>query len=190
MTDAGSPPEISESLQKSLLQTLKTRFEKNMHRHKGLLWEEVRFALEQNPERIKSLLHREQTGGEPDVVDRDKDSGKFIFCDCATESPLSRRSLCYDQKALQLRKDHQPGGSALEMAARMGIELLSAEQYRHLQHLEAFDTKTSSWLKTSTDIREKGGALFGDYRYGHVFVYHNGAQSYYAARGFRGMLRV
>lgn len=173
-----------------LLKALKTRFEKNMNRHKGLEWAKVQARLEANPEKLRSLHEMERTGGEPDVVGHDKGTGEYIFYDCSAESPKGRRSICYDREALESRKEHQPENNALDMAAAMGIELLTEEQYRELQKLGDFDTKTSSWVKTPSDIRELGGALFCDRRYGHVFVYHNGAQSYYAARGFRGSLRV
>lgn len=173
-----------------LLKALKTRFEKNMNRHKGLEWAKVQARLEANPEKLRSLHEMERTGGEPDVVGHDKGTGEYIFYDCSAESPKGRRSICYDREALESRKEHQPENNALDMAAAMGIELLTEEQYRELQKLGEFDAKTSSWVKTPSDIRELGGALFCDRRYGHVFVYHNGAQSYYAARGFRGSLRV
>jgi hypothetical protein len=175
---------------KVLLQALAVRFEKNMRRHGGIAWADVRARLEGNPAALKSLHEMESTGGEPDVIGRDKETGHFIFCDCSPESPLGRRSTCYDGEALEGRKEHKPADSALEMAAAMGIDLLTEEQYRELQKLGEFDTKTSSWVLTPTEIRALGGALFCDRRYGAVFVYHNGAQSYYAARGFRGALRV
>jgi hypothetical protein len=174
----------------ALLSTLKARFEKNKHRHKGLDWANVQAKLEANPEKLWSLNEMEETGGEPDVVGVDKKTGEYIFYDCSAESPKGRRSLCYDHEALESRKEHKPENSAFEMAADMGIELLTEEQYRELQKLGNFDTKTSSWLITPADIRKLGGAIFGDYRYGKVFIYHNGAESYYAARGFRGSLRV
>jgi hypothetical protein len=173
-----------------LLQALKDRFEKNMHRHKAIAWDEVRAELEGNPEALQSLREMELTGGEPDVISRDKKAGAYTFCDCSAESPLKRRSVCYDREALESRKEHKPMGSAVEMAAAMGIGLLTEEQYRELQKLGEFDTKSSSWIRTPSDIRLLGGALFCDLRYGKVFVYHNGAQSYYAARGFRGILQV
>lgn len=173
-----------------LFKALKTRFEKNMNRHKGIEWAQVQARLEANAEKLRSLHEMERTGGEPDVVGHDKGTGEYIFYDCSAESPKGRRSVCYDREALESRKEHQPENNAIDMAAAMGIELLTEEQYRELQKLEDFDTKTSSWVKTPSDIRELGGALFCDRRYGHVFVYHNGAQSYYAARGFRGSLRV
>lgn len=173
-----------------LLQALKDRFHKNMHRHTGVAWAEVHARLQADPAAQKSLFEMERTGGEPDVIGRDGDTGQFIFCDCSAESPEGRRSLCYDREALDSRKENKPGGSAVEMAAAMGIELLTQEQYRSLQGLGEFDTRTSSWVMTPPDVRSLGGALFCDRRYGRVFVYHNGAQSYYAARGFRGWIRV
>lgn len=173
-----------------LLGTLQTRFEKNMNRHKKLDWAAVRAKLEADAEKLWSLNEMERTGGEPDVVGYDKQTGEYIFIDCSAESPKGRRSLCYDRTALEERKEHKPENSALDMAADMGIELLTEKEYRELQKLGNFDAKTSSWIRTPADIRERGGALFADYRYGNVFVYHNGAQSYYAARGFRGSLRV
>ncbi len=173
-----------------LLGTLKARFEKNMSRHKGLDWAKVQTRLESNVEKLRSLHEMEKTGGEPDVVGHDKKSGECIFVDCSAESPKGRRSVCYDGEALASRKEHKPANSALDMAADMGIELLTEKQYRELQELGAFDTKTSSWIHTPKEIRKQGGALFADRRYDHVFVYHNGAESYYAARGFRGALKV
>ena len=173
-----------------LLRTLKARFEKNMVRHKGLAWAEVETRFEGNPEALRSLREMERTGGEPDVIGQDRETGRYIFCDCSAESPTGRRSVCYDREALESRKEHKPESSAVEMAAAMGIDLLSEEQYRDLQKLGEFDTKTSSWVRTPSDIRALGGALFCDRRYGKVFVYHNGAQSYYAARGFRGACRA
>jgi hypothetical protein len=173
-----------------LLETLKARFEKNTNRHDGLEWATVQAGLEAKPEKLWSLHEMERTGGEPDVIGYDEATGEIVFYDCAAESPRGRRSLCYDREALEARKENKPADSAVGMAADMGIELLSEEQYRQLQRLGPLDTKTSSWLKTPSEIRKHGGAIFGDYRYGHVFVYHNGAESYYAARGFRGRLRV
>jgi len=173
-----------------LLQTLKARFEKQRHRHEGIAWADVQARLEARPEALRSLGEMEKTGGEPDVIGEDRRTGHFTFCDCSAESPAGRRSLCYDREALDARKEHKPQSSAVEMAAALGIELLTEEQYRELQGLGEFDTKTSSWVQTPPDIRSRGGALFGDRRYGKVFVYHNGAQSYYAARGFRGSRRV
>ena len=182
--------ELAPEQQKELLSALKARFEKNMNRHKSLEWVKVQAKLESSPEKLWSLKEMERTGGEPDVVGHDKKTGESIFFDCSAESPKGRRSLCYDGEALESRKKHKPDNSALEMAAAMGIELLTEEQYRELQKLGNFDKKTSNWVKTPADIRKLGGAIFADYRYGHIFVYHNGAESYYAARGFRGSLRV
>lgn len=182
--------ERSSELRNELLSVLKTRFEKNMDRHKGLEWASVRAMLEAAPEKLWSLDEMEITGGEPDVVGYDKNTGEYLFYDCAAESPKGRRSLCYDHEALESRKEHKPADSAVNMAATMGIEILTEAQYRELQQLGTFDTKTSSWVKTPADIRKLGGAIFGDFRFGHVFIYHNGAESYYAARGFRGSLRV
>jgi len=173
-----------------LLETLKARFEANIHRHEGLGWAEVGAKLEAHPDKLASLHAMESTGGEPDVVGFDKNTGEYIFYDCSAESPMGRRSVCYDHEALESRKEHKPGHSATGMAAEMGIELLTEGQYRELQKLEGFDTKTSSWVVTPADIRKLGGALFCDRRYDTVFVYHNGAESYYGARGFRGSLRV
>ncbi|HEU4741704.1 MAG TPA: DUF4256 domain-containing protein [Meiothermus sp.] len=181
---------LSLEQREDLLTTLKSRFEKNMGRHKGLEWAAVRARLEAEAEKLWSLGEMERTGGEPDVVGYDPKTGEYIFYDCSVESPKGRRSLCYDRQALDSRKENKPVNCAIDVAAAMGIELLSEEQYRELQELGNFDTKTSSWLKTPPDIRKLGGALFGDYRYGRVFVYHSGAESYYAARGFRGLLRV
>lgn len=173
-----------------LLHTLKTRFEKNSDRHKSLEWSIVQARLEAHPAKLWSLSEMESSGGEPDVVSFDKRSGECVFMDCSAESPKGRRSLCYDREAHQSRKEHKPAGSAMDVAAAMGIEMLTEVQYRELQELGAFDTKTSSWIKTPQDIRELGGALFCDRRYNTVFTYHNGAESYYAARGFRGLLKV
>ena len=173
-----------------LLGTLKVRFEKHMNRHKNLEWAKVQARLEANPDKLQSLHEMESTGGEPDVVGFDKKSGEYIFYDCSAESPKGRRSVCYDREALDSRKENKPANSALDMAAAMGIELLTEEQYRELQKLGELDTKTSSWVKTPAAIRKLGGAIFCDRRYDTVFVYHNGAESYYAARGFRGLLRV
>jgi len=180
-----SPEQVDE-----LLSTLKDRFEKNMNLHKSLVWSAIQARLETNSEKLWSLNEMERTGGEPDVVGIDKKTGEYIFYDCSPESPNGRRSICYDHEALELRKEHKPGNSAIEMAADMGIELLTEEQYRGLQQLGKFDTKTSSWVQIPADIRKRGGALFCDRRYDTVFLYHNGAESYYAARGFRGSLRV
>jgi hypothetical protein len=174
----------------ALLRTLKARFEKNMGRHEGVDWSEVQARLESLPDKLRSLEQMERTGGEPDVVGRDGKSGEFVFVDCSAESPAGRRSVCYDREGLESRKEHRPADCATDMAAAMGVEILTEEQYRDLQKLGCFDTKTSSWVKTPPSIRKLGGALFCDRRYDHVFVYHNGAQSYYAARGFRGALRV
>jgi uncharacterized protein DUF4256 len=182
--------ELSPEQREELLGALKARFEKNMNRHKDLEWPKVQEKLEANPEKLWSLNEMERTGGEPDVVGHDNKTGEYIFCDCAAESPKGRRSVCYDREALEARKEHKPKNNAVDMAASMGIELLMEEQYRELQELGNFDTKTSSWVKTPSDIRKLGGAIFCDRRYDHVFVYHNGAESYYAARGFRGSLRI
>lgn len=173
-----------------LLGILKDRFEKNKNRHKGIDWSKVEARLKANPKALWSLNEMERTGGEPDVVEFDKKSGKFIFVDCSPESPKGRRSICYDREALEARKEHKPKDSAVNMADSMGIELLTEEQYRALQELGEFDTKSSSWISTPAEIRKLGGALFCDRRYDHVFTYHNGADSYYAARGFRGSIRV
>jgi hypothetical protein len=173
-----------------LLQALKTRFAKNMRRHIGIAWAEVQVKLENSRDALGSLREMEVTGGEPDVIGQNKETGHFTFCDCSPESPIGRRSTCYDGEALESRKEHKPANSAVEMAAAMGIELLTEEQYRELQMLGDFDAKTSSWVRTPSDVRALGGALFCDRRYGKVFVYHNGAQSYYTARGFRGLLRI
>lgn len=181
---------LSTKQREELLRTLQSRFEKNMNRHPGVAWAQVQAKLEANAEKLWSVHEMERTGGEPDVVGHDKKTGEMIFYDCAAESPKERRSLCYDREALQSRKENKPKGNALEMAAAMGVEILSEEQYRELQKLGAFDLKTSSWVKTPAAIRKLGGALFCDCRYDTVFTYHNGAESYYAARGFRGLLRV
>ena len=173
-----------------LLRTLKARFEKNMNRHQGLEWAKVQAKLEASTEKMWSLNEMETSGGEPDVVGHDKKTGEYILADCSAESPKGRRSVSYDREALESRKEHKPQNNAIDMAAAMGIALLTEEQYRELQKLGNFDTKTSSWVKTPSDIRKLGGALFCDRRYGTVFVYHNGAESYYAARGFRGSLRI
>jgi len=173
-----------------LLKTLKARFEKNMNRHKGVDWTKVQAKLEADPEKLWSLNEMESSGGEPDVVGEDKKSGEIVFYDCSVESPKGRRSVCYDREALEARKEHKPANTALDMAAAMGIELLTEEQYRELQKLGNFDLKTSSWVETPANIRKLGGALFCDRRYDQVFLYHNGADSYYGARGFRGSLRV
>ena len=185
-----SKKELSPKQREELLEALKARFEKNMNRHQGLEWAKVQAKLEAHPEKLWSLNEMEGTGGEPDVVGHDKKTGEYIFYDCSAESPKGRRSVCYDGEALKSRKEHKPKNSALEMADAMGIELLTEEQYRELQKLGDFDTKTSSWVKTPSEIRKLGGAIYCDRRYDHVFVYHNGAESYYAARAFRGLLRV
>jgi hypothetical protein len=189
-TTNSNKKELSPKQREELLRALKARFEKNMKRHKGLEWAKAQAKLEANTEKLWSLNEMERTGGEPDVVGHDKKTGEYIFYDCSAESPKGRRSVCYDREALDARKEHKPKDSAMNMAAAMGIELLTEEQYRELQGLGDFDTKTSSWVQTPTDIRKLGGALFCDRRYDHVFVYHNGAESYYAARAFRGWLRV
>src|SRR5437588_8412335 len=181
---------VSKKQREELLRALKARFEKNMNRHKGLEWARVQERLDANAEKVRSLNEMERTGGEPDVVGHDKKTGEYIFYDCSAESPKGRRSLCYDREALESRKEHKPADNGMDMAAAMGLELLTEEQYRELQKLGKFDTKTSSWVKTPSDIRKLGGALFCDRRYNTVFVYHNGAESYYAARAFRGWLRV
>jgi hypothetical protein len=182
--------ELSPEQRKELLSTLKSRFEKNRNRHKGIDWGKVQPRLEANPGKLWSLDEMETTGGEPDVVGFDKKTGEYIFYDCSAETPKDRRSICYDGEALASRKEHKPRHSAIGMAAEMGIEILTEEQYRELQQLGEFDLKTSSWIKTPETIRKLGGALFCDRRFNHVFTYHNGAESYYAARGFRGSLRV
>jgi hypothetical protein len=174
----------------NLLDALRTRFEKNMRRHEGVAWADVQARLEGNDGALRSLLAMEASGGEPDVIGRDAETGRITFCDCSRESPSGRRSLCYDRAALDARKENKPKGSAVEMAAEMGVELLTEEQYRALQALDELDLKTSTWIATPADVRSRGGALFCDRRYGRVFVYHNGAESYYAARGFRGILVV
>ena len=182
--------ELSPEQREELVAVLKIRFEKNRNRHAGLEWEQVQARLEANPEKLWSLYEMERTGGEPDVVGRDMETGEFLVYDCSAESPKGRRSLCYDREALDSRKEHKPGNSVMDMAAAMGIELLTEEQYRELQTLGEFDLKTSSWVKTPDGIRKRGGAVFCDRRYNTVFLYHNGADSYYAARGFRGSLRL
>jgi hypothetical protein len=181
---------LSPEQREELLRALKTRFEKNVKRHTGIEWTEVQARLEANPEKLWSLYEMERTGGEPDIVGHDEKTGEYIFYDCSAETPKLRRSVCYDRAALDARKEHKPENSALDLGQSMGIEMLSEEQYRELQRLGNFDTKTSSWVKTPSDIRALGGAIFCDRRYGHVFTYHNGAESYYAGRGFRGLLKV
>lgn len=182
--------ELSSEQREGLIRVLEARFIKYKHRHEGLDWAHVQAKLEANPEKLWSLHEMERTGGEPDVVGYDEEKDEYIFYDCSPESPKGRRSLCYDRAALEARKKHKPENSAIDMAADMGIEILTEEEYRELQKLETFDKKTSTWVKTPSDIRALGGALFCDYRFGHVFVYHNGADSYYGSRGFRGSLRV
>jgi hypothetical protein len=181
---------LSPEQREELVRTLKARFEENMNRHRGLQWAKVRAKLEANTKRLWSLSEMERTGGEPDVVGHDKKTGEYIFFDCSAESPKGRRSVCYDGEALESRKEHKPKNNAIDMAAAMGVELLTEEQYRELQELGDLDTKTSSWVQTPAEIRKLGGALFCDRRYDQVFTYHNGAESYYAARAFRGSLRV
>ena len=181
---------LSPKQREELLRVLKARFEKNRNRHKGIEWATIQAKLEVNIEKLWSLNEMERTGGEPDVVSHDKKTGEYIFYDCSTESPKGRRSVCYDREALESRKEHKPKNNAIDMAAAMGIELLTEEQYQALQQLGNFDTKTSSWIITPSEIRRLGGALFCDRRYDHVFVYHNGAESYYGARAFRGSLRI
>ncbi|MBI5613410.1 DUF4256 domain-containing protein [Candidatus Gottesmanbacteria bacterium] len=192
MTQRGEPArqELSPEQCEGLLKTLKVRFEKNMNRHTGLVWAKVQVKLETDPTKLWSLSEMERTGGEPDVVGYDAKTGEYIFYDCSAESPTGRRSLCYDRKALESRKEYKPKDSAMDMAASIDIEMLTEEQYKELQTLDEFDTKSSSWLKTPPEIRRLGGAIFSDRRYDHVFVYHNGADSYYASRGFRGLLAV
>ena len=185
-----SAKDMKAKQREELLSALKARFEKNMNRHQGFEWAKVRAKLEANTKKLWSLNEMERTGGEPDVVRYDKKTGEYIFYDCSAESPKGRRSVCYDREALESRKEFKPKDTAMDMAAAMGIEILTEQQYRELQKLENFDTKTSSWLKTPSETRKLGGAIFADRRYDHVFVYHNGAESYYAAREFRGLLRV
>jgi hypothetical protein len=190
MKEAKTKNESSNGERDGLLGILRARFEGNPSRHRGLAWAEVEARLEKNATKRRSLQEMEATGGEPDVVGRDPKTGEYLFVDCAPQSPAGRTSLCYDREALDSRKEHKPKGSAIEMAERMGVEILTEEQYRQLQDVGEFDTKSSSWLKAPTEIRKLGGAIFGDRRYGRVFVYHNGAESYYSGRGFRGALRV
>lgn len=186
----GNKKALSQEQLEELLKTIKGRFEKNLDRHKNVDWTQVQKRLESNPSKTWILNEMEETGGEPDLVDHDKQTEDYIFYDCSPESPKGRRSVCYDREGLESRKENKPQNNAVDMAAEMGIEILTEEQYRRLQKLGSFDTKTSSWLKTPSDIRKLGGAIFGDFRYGSIFIYHNGAQSYYSARGFRGCLRV
>ena len=181
---------LPQERREELFGILKTRFEKNMNRHQGIEWNKIQAKLEANPEKLWSLNEMEETEGEPDVVGYDAHTDEYIFFDCSAESPKGRRSLCYDREALEARKEYKPADSAIDMATDMGIELLTEDQYRVLQSLGKFDTKTSSWLLTPPDMRKLGGAIFGDFRFGRVFVYHNGVQSYYSARGFRGSLKV
>ena len=190
MKGAKAQKALSPKQREELLRALKARFEKNMNRHEGLEWAKVEARLEARPEKLGSLNEMESTGGEPDVVSHDQKSGEFIFFDCSPESPKGRTSVCYDREALDSRKEFKPKNSAIDMAAAMGVELLTEEQYRELQKLGNFDTKSSSWVKAPVEMRKLGGALFGDRRFGRVFVYHNGAQSYYSGMGFRGSLRV
>lgn len=185
-----SKADLSSEQRATLLDTLAARFDKNVKRHKGIDWAKVRAKLEAKPEKLWSLNEMESTGGEPDVVGQDKQSGEYLFFDCSAESPAGRRSVCYDREGLESRKEHRPATSAIDMAVTMGVEVLTEAQYRDLQELGPVDTKTSSWLTTPEDIRKLGGAIFGDWRYSRVFIYHNGAQSYYGARAFRGSLRV
>jgi hypothetical protein len=187
---SGETRQLPSEEREALLKTLKARFEKNMSRHHGLQWPAVQARLEANPERLWSLHQMEQTGGEPDVVGHDRKTGEYVFYDCSAESPKGRRSVCYDREALDARKEHKPKTSAMDMAAAMRIEILTEAQYRELQAVGEFDTKTSSWVMTPPEIRKRGGAIFCDRRYDHVFTYHNGAESYYAARAFRGALKV
>lgn len=182
--------ELSPAQTAALLNTLKIRFAQPTNRHTGMEWAKIQAKIEANTDKLWSLHEMERTGGEPDVVGYDDETGEYLFCDCSAESPRGRRSVCYDREGLESRKDYPPENTAVDMAAEMGIELLTEAQYRNLQQFGTFDQKTSSWIKTPADIRQLGGALFADFRYGHVFVYHNGAQSYYAARGFRGLVRV
>lgn len=182
--------DLTQKQREELLGMLKTRFEKNMNRHKGIEWNKVEAKLNSSNDKLWSLYEMENTGGEPDVISHDKKTGQYIFYDCSAESPQGRRSLSYDRAALESRKEHKPKNNAMDMAADMGIEILNEEQYRELQQLGNFDTKTSSWLKTPAEIRKLGGAIFADFRYGNIFIYHNGAESYYAARGFRGSIKV
>ena len=187
---SSSKRKLSAAQRKALLETLEARFEKNMARHKGLVWSKVLARLEANPDKMWSLSEMERTGGEPDVVGHDNKKSEYIFFDCSAESPIGRRSICYDREGLESRKERRPENTAMDFSNAIGIELLSEEEYRELQQLGTFDAKTSSWIQTPADVRKLGGALFADFRFGRVFVYHNGAQSYYGGRGFRGSLRV
>jgi hypothetical protein len=187
---SSKPKKLTTKQQDEQLAVLKKRFEKNQGRHKGINWNTVEEKLKSNPAKMSAIREMENTGGEPDVIGQDKKTGEFIFCDCSAESPSGRRSLCYDKESLDARKENKPANNVIDMAASMGVDLLTEEQYRALQQLGKFDMKTSSWLQTPPAIRKEGGAIFGDFRYGQVFVYHNGAQSYYAARGFRGCVKV
>jgi hypothetical protein len=182
--------ELPAARREELLEVLNARFEENKKRHPGLVWADIRAKLAANPEKLWALDDMETTGGEPDVIGLDTQTGEYLFCDCSAESPAGRRSICYDREGLESRKEHRPADSAVDMAAAMGIELLTEAQYRELQKMGKFDAKTSSWLKTPAEIRKLGGAIFADFRFNTVFVYHNGAQSYYSSRGFRGLLRV
>jgi len=182
--------ELSKEQKATLLEILKSRFKKNISRHEGLKWTDIVKKLDANPDKFWSLNEMEEAGGEPDVIGFDENTNEYLFCDCSAESPNGRRSLCYDRKALEARKQYKPNNNAIDMAVSMGIEILNEEQYKYLQTLGEFDSKTSSWLKTPADIRNLGGAIFADFRYRKVFIYHNGAESYYAARGFRGILKV
>jgi len=190
MKGAGTKKELSPKERKELLEALKARFEKNMKRHNGLEWAKVQAKLEANPEKLWSLSEMEKTGGEPDVAGHDQKTGEYIFFDCSPESPRGRAGVCYDREGLESRKEQKPKNTAIDMATTMGVELLTEQQYHQLQKLGEFDTKTTTWVKTPAEIRKLGGALFGDRRFGRVFIYHNGAQSYYSARGFRSSLRV
>ncbi|HEY7352642.1 MAG TPA: DUF4256 domain-containing protein [Terriglobales bacterium] len=185
-----SNAKLSKTQREQIIRVLKDRFEKNMDRHKGFEWAKVSERLEANAEKLWSLSEMERTGGEPDVVGQDKKTGEYIFCDCSAQSPQGRRNVCYDREALASRKEHKPKNNAMDMAVTMGVEILTEEQYRDLQKLGEFDTKTSSWVKTPSNIRKLGGAVFCDRRYDTVFLYHNGAESYYGARGFRGLIRI
>lgn len=190
MKSPGTRKTLSPSQREDLLATLRDRFDKNTHRHGGVEWPEVQARLEANVEKLRSLHEMERTGGEPDVVGQDQKTGEFIFVDCSAESPKGRTSLCYDHEALDSRKEHKPKNSVVDLAGELGVELLSEDEYRELQKLGEFDTKSSSWLRTPPEIRKLGGAIFGDRRFGRVFVYHNGAQSYYSGRAFRGSVRI